>query len=43
MDVQRGLLSKDLFQRTQQHGGCIKTLCNDKFGQKIMSSSYHME
>ena len=31
MDVKYGLLSKHLFQRTQQHGGYTKPLGNDKF------------
>ena len=30
-DINCGLLSKHLFQRTQQHGGLNKPLGNDKF------------
>ena len=42
-DIKCGLLSKHLFQRTQQHGYCIKPKGDEKFVQKIMSYSYHME
>ena len=34
--IKCGLLSKHLFQRTQQHGGCTKPPSNDKFAQKIL-------
>ena len=30
-DIKFRLLSKHLFQRTQQHGGCTKPLSNAKF------------
>ena len=35
-DIKCGLLPKHLFQRTQQHGGCIKPVGNNKFVQKIL-------
>ena len=34
-DKKCGLLSKQLFQRTQQHDGCSKLLGNDKYVEKI--------
>ena len=37
MDLKQGLLSKDLFSSTQQHGGCKDSLIKNK------SSVYHME
>ena len=42
-DIKCDLLSKNLFERTQQHGGCTKPLGNDRFVQKIISSIHHME
>ena len=33
-----GLLSKHLFERTQQHDGCTKPQGNDLFMQKILSA-----
>ena len=36
MDIKYGLLSKHLFERTQQHGGCTKPLGNYKVVQKIL-------
>ena len=42
-DIKYGLLSKYLFHRTQQHGGCKKPQGYDQFVSKIMSSNYHIE
>ena len=41
--IKYGVLSKHLFQRTQQNGGCSKPQGNNKFVSKTISSSYHME
>ena len=35
-DIKCGLLSKHLFQRTQQHAGYTKPLDNNKFEKKIL-------
>ena len=43
MNIKYGLFSKYLFQRTQQHDSYTKPVGNDKFVQKIISSSYHTE
>ena len=40
MDINCGLRSNHMFQKTQQHGGFTKSLGNDKLVSKIMSSSY---
>ena len=41
--IKQGLLSKHLFQRAQQNGGCRKPLGDAKFVQKLMLFSYPIE
>ena len=43
MDIKCGVLSKHLFERTQQHGGYTKHLGKKKNCARNTFCSYHME